>query len=291
MTTRPAPVVTGYDGSPAGLAALDWATTEAVRLHAPLRIAEVFQLVIATRPSLGKTVPLATLRALRERGLNAIAEGIRLRHPTLQVEAVLLDGVAAKQLVEEAAAARLMVLGSRGLGGWTGLMLGSVAMQVTMHAPCPVIVVPPDQRPRVADQPTVVVGVDGSQTSARAIGFAFEHADALGARVVAVHAWTSPYLTYVDGESMLQFDEEDVKESSRLLVAESVAGAVLDYPDVPWQTRLINGQAARAILRAGDSADLIVVGSRGRGGFAGLLVGSVSQHVLHHAPCPVAVIR
>ena len=60
---------------------------------------------------------------------------------------------------------------------------------------------------------------------------------------------------------------------------------------MPWQTRLINGQAARAILRAGDSADLIVVGSRGRGGFAGLLVGSVSQHVLHHAPCPVAVIR
>ncbi|TCC21597.1 universal stress protein [Kribbella sindirgiensis] len=289
MSSPSAPVVAGYDGSPAGLAALDWATAEAVRLHAPLRIAEVFELVIATRPSPGKVVPLAAVRTLRERGLSAIAERIRLQHPDLHVESVLLEGVAAKQLVEESEPARLMVLGSRGLGGWTGLALGSVALQVATHASCPIVVVPSDTRP--TENPTVVVGVDGSETSAAAIGFAFEQAEALKARVLAVHAWTSPYLTYADGESMLQFDENDIKESSRLLVAEAVAGVAADHPDVPWETRLISGHRARAILRTAESADLIVVGSRGRGGFAGLLLGSVSQHVLHHAHCPVAIVR
>ena len=90
---------------------------------------------------------------------------------------------------------------------------------------------------------------------------------------------------------MLSFDEHEVMESLRLLVAESVAGAVADHPDVVWETKLVPGQAARAILRTAASAELVVVGSRGRGGFTGLLLGSVSQGVLHHTSCPVAIVR
>jgi nucleotide-binding universal stress UspA family protein len=170
-------------------------------------------------------------------------------------------------------------------------MIGSVAVQVSTHAHCPIVVIPPDLRPRAHEVPTVVVGVDGSKASAKAIEFAFDQADAVHAQVIGVHAWTSPYLTYADGQSMLKFDEEEVLESCRLLVAESVAGAAADHPDVHWETRLVSGQAARVILRTAESADLVVVGSRGHGGFTGLLLGSVSQSVLHHTHCPIAIVR
>jgi nucleotide-binding universal stress UspA family protein len=291
MSSQPAPVVAGYDRSPASLAAVHWAATDAERLHAPLRIAEAFELMIATRPTAGTTVPLAALRPARERGLGALADSLRLQHPGLQVETVLLEGTPAEALIEETAHARLIVLGSRGLGGWTGMLVGSVAVQVSSHAQCPVVVVPSESRPRQHEKPTVVVGVDGSKLSAQAIEFAFDQAEAIGAKVVAIHAWTTPYLTYADGESMLQFDDDEVRESSRLLVAESVAGALEDHPDVEYETRLISGHAARAILLAAKSAELVVVGSRGRGGFSGLLLGSVSQNVLHHAQCAVAIVR
>ncbi|TCN31170.1 nucleotide-binding universal stress UspA family protein [Kribbella orskensis] len=291
MASQSAPVVVGYDGSPASQTALQWATTEAARLHAPLRIVEAFE-VVFTRPSPGKVIPLAALRTARESGLNVLADGIRLRHPDLTVQTLPVESGAAEALVEETERAELLVLGSRGLGGWTGLMIGSVAVQVTTHAHCPVVVIPPDLRPRAHEVPTVVVGVDGSKASAKAIEFAFDQAEALQAQVVAVHAWTSPVRTYEeDGHSILQFDGEHVQGSSRLLVAESVAGAASDHPDVHWETRLVNGPAARAILRTAESADLVVVGSRGRGGFTGLLLGSVSQGVLHHAHCPTAIVR
>ncbi|MFG1813503.1 universal stress protein [Kribbella sp. NPDC049174] len=292
MSSHTGPVVVGYDGSPPGQAALQWAANEAERLHAPLRIVEAFEVVVYTRPSPGKVVPLAGLRSARERGLSALADGIRQQHPALQVETLLVEGGAAEALIEETEHARLLVLGSRGLGGWTGLIVGSVAVQVTTHALCPVVVIPPHLRPRAHEVPTVVVGVDGSKASGKAIDFAFDQAEALHAKVLAVHAWSSPFRTYEDdGRSMLQFDEDQVRESARVLVAEAVAGAAADHPDVEWDTRLDGGPPARAILRAAESAELVVVGFRGRGGFTGLLLGSVSQTVLHHAHCPTAIVR
>ena len=291
MASQPAAVVVGYDGSPASQGALQWATAGAVRLHAPLRIVEAFEVVVFTRPSPGKVVPLAALSTARERALDALADGIRLQHPDLMVETVLVEGGPAEALVDESEQARLLVMGSRGLGGWTGLMVGSVAAQVTTHAQCPTVVIPPDLRARAREVPTVVVGVDGSKDSGKAIEFAFDQAEGLDAKVVAVHAWSSPFRTYEDGRSVLQFDEDEVQESSRVLVAESVAGVAADHPDVRWETYLADGHPARAILRVAQSADLVVVGSRGRGGFTGLLLGSVSQNVLHHAHCPAAIVR
>lgn len=291
MPSQTAPVVIGYDGSPAGRAALHWATAEAVRQHVPLRIVEVFELVVEMHPSAGTVVPLAVLRTNREQGLAALAESIRLQYPHLEVVPVLLEGTPAAALLEETGQARMVVLGSRGLGGWTGLLVGSVAVQVSTHAQCPVVVVPPDVRPRAHGKPAIVVGVDGSKTSAKAIDFAFDQAEARGAKVVAVHAWTSPYSTDADGQETLLFDEHEVEEARRVLVSESLAGAAADHPDVEHEVKLMSGQAARALVLTAESADLVVVGSRGRGGFTGLLLGSVSQGVLHHAPCPVAIVR
>ncbi|WP_406054199.1 universal stress protein [Kribbella sp. NBC_00889] len=291
MSSQPAPIVVGYDGSPGSQSALRWAVGEAVRELAPLRILEAFELIVTVRPTPGHVVPLDALRTARQKGLDAVAETVRLQHPALQVATSLVGGAAVPALLEEAGHARLVVLGSRGLGGWSGILVGSVAVQVTTHAPCPVIVIPHDLRPHAHEGSTVAVGVDGSKASAKAIDFAFDQAEALHARVVALHAWTSPFLTYSDGASMLQFDEDKIQEEGRLLVAESVAGAAADHPDVQWTTELVSGSAAQALVRRANSADLIVVGSRGRGGFTGLLLGSVGQSVLHHAQSPVAIVR
>ncbi|TWD84592.1 nucleotide-binding universal stress UspA family protein [Kribbella amoyensis] len=291
MSSPQGSIVVGYDGSPASRAAVEWATAEAVRLHVPLRLVQVLDPIVTSRSAPGQVVPSAAHRAARQQALDALATGIGLHQPHLSVDTRVLEGRPAEQLLQETDQAKLLVLGSRGLGGWTGLMVGSVAVQVSTHAACPVVVVPSDLHSRINDPASVIVGVDGSKISAKAIDFAFDQAEALHADLVAVHAWTSPYLTYADGESMIAFDEEAEKESCRLLVAESVAGAAADHPEVRWQTRLISGQAGRAILVAAQSANLVVVGSRGRGGFAGLLLGSVSQSVLHHAHCPVAIVR
>jgi nucleotide-binding universal stress UspA family protein len=291
MSTHPAPIVIGYDGSPGSKSALRWALTAAERAMAPLRIVEAFELVVITRPSPGGVEPVDVVRTARQSGLDELAAAIRQEHPDLQVETSLVGGAAPKVLVDAAQDARAVVLGSRGLGGWSGLLVGSVAVQVTTHADCPVVVVPHDLRARAHEGRTVLVGVDGSKASAKAINFAFEQAEALHADVVAVHAWTSPFLTYADGASMLQFDEQKIQDEARLLVAESVAGAAAEHPDVKWSTELAMGSAAQALVRRAESADLVVVGSRGRGGFTGLLLGSVSQSVLHHAHCPIAVVH
>lgn len=289
MSTQP--IVIGYDGSPGSQSALRWAAAQAARQLAPLRILEAFELVITTRPSPGHVVPLDAVRATRQKGLEAEADSIRLLYPDLRVETSLVGGAAPKALLDEAADARLVVLASRGLGGWSGLLVGSVAVQVTAHAQCPVVVIPHDLRVHAHEGPVVVVGVDGSKTSAKAIDFAFDQAEQIHAKVVALHAWSSPFHTYADGQSMLLFDEQKIQDEARLLVAESVAGAAADHPDVQWTTELVNGSAAQALVRRSESADLLVVGTRGRGGFTGLLLGSVSQSVLHHTESPIAVVR
>ncbi|NIK59196.1 universal stress protein [Kribbella shirazensis] len=291
MTTHSAPIVIGYDGSPGSVSALRWAADAAGRAMAPLRIVEAFEIVILTRPSPGHVVPLEAVRTARQAALGAVAASIRNDHPDLEVETSLVGGAASQTLIDAAQDARLVVLGSRGHGGWSGLLVGSAAVQVTTHAECPVVVIPHDLRPHAQEGPAVVVGVDGSKASANAVEFAFDQADSLHAKVVALHTWTSPFLTYADGASMLQFDEEKIREESRLLVAESVAGAAADHPDVEWTTELVPGSAAQALVRRSESADLVVVGSRGRGGFTGLLLGSVSQSVLHHARCPIAIVH
>ncbi|GAA0927595.1 universal stress protein [Kribbella koreensis] len=291
MSSPTAPIVVGYDRSQESTAAVNWAAAEAARTHVPLRVAEVFELVIMDRPSPGKVVPLAALRTARERGLETLAASIRQSHPHLQVETVLLEGTPAPELIEETSQARMLVLGTRGLGGFGAMILGSVAVQVSAHANCPVVVVPPDTLPTLHAVRRVVVGVDGSKVSARAIDFAFQEAEALDGQVIAVNAWSSPFSTYENGKGELVFDNAQVRDAAEVLVSEAIAGPRADHPDVKVDIELVPGRPAQVLLHAAESADLLVVGSRGRGGFTGLLLGSTSHQVLHHAHCPVAIVR
>jgi nucleotide-binding universal stress UspA family protein len=180
------------------------------------------------------------------------------------------------------------VLGSRGLGGFSGLVIGSTAVAVAGHAHAPVVVIRADEPP--ADGP-VVVGVDGTPVGEAAIAFAFAQASARGVDLVAVHAWTDLVVeaAYVGGAAALDF--APLEEQAAETLAERLAGWQEKYPDVHVVREVVRERAARALLRNSEHAQLVVVGTRGRGGFRGLVLGSTSQHLLQHARCPVAVVR
>lgn len=257
--SQQAPIVVGVDGSSSGQDAVDWATAEAAA----------------------------------ERVLEEAENRARSASPDLEVTTRLVVAAPVQALLEQARDAELVVLGSRGLGGFLGLLIGSVGVEVAAHAPCPVVVV----RPQSVDHPRssvgpVVVGVDGSEISALAIGFAFEVAARRGVGVTAVHAWSGPIPAGVVGEfAPVVVDVDTIEQDQEQLLTEAVAGARSRFPEVGIEMKLARAHPGHALVAESAGAALVVVGSRGRGGFRGMLLGSVSHAVLHHADCPVAVIR
>ncbi|MGH3333176.1 MAG: universal stress protein, partial [Nocardioidaceae bacterium] len=206
--------------------------------------------------------------------------------PEVAVELVRTPPTAA--LIGASEGADAVVVGARGHSMLSGVLLGSVSQHVARHAACPVVVT---RQPYDPASTRVVVGVDGSGGSLRALEFGFEHADRTGASVTAIHAWRN--LSRGGGAGMgypLDSFTDEVQASERIL-AESVAGLAERYPDVPLAQEAIPVPPNRALADASQSAALLVVGSRGLGAFAGLMLGSISQSVLHHAQCPVAVVR
>jgi nucleotide-binding universal stress UspA family protein len=205
------------------------------------------------------------------------------------VEQVDVDGDPAVVLAGESKRAELVVLGDRGLGGFTGLLLGSVAVALSAHAACPVVVVRGvEADPAVSRPEPVVVGVDGSQGSTAAVDFAVESAVLRGVPLVAVHAWRD---VLVDATMAPLVDWDAVESDEREVLAERLAGTRAEHPDLVLRRLVVRDRPARALVDESRNAQLVVVGSRGRGGMQGLLLGSVSQQLLHHAHCPVAVVR
>ncbi len=289
MTTT---IVAGYDGSPASETAVWWAAAEAGRRRARLRLTYALAMSFLSSPLGIPSVPLPTdvLREGAERLLAEVAQRIRETFPRLSVDAVVTFGGAAQALLQEATTAVLVVLGSRGLGEFRDLAMGSVSAHVATHATCPVVVVPPHWQ---SGQATggIVVGVDGSKSSLEAIEFAFEQAEARQATLTAVMAWHDPVSTGPNDPLPIVYDLDTLEEESAALLAESMAGHRDKYPNVPVHEDLVRGTAHDVLLAAGRSAELLVVGSRGRGAFRGLLLGSTSRALVHHPPCPVAVVR
>jgi nucleotide-binding universal stress UspA family protein len=200
-------------------------------------------------------------------------------------------------LCERSRGADLVVLGSHGHSEWADLLLGSVSLGVSAHAHCPVAVI---RRPPVADGPEamdrdrtgpsgkpIVAGLDGSACAELALGFAFEQAAGHGVPLRVIRVWTPPFLRWSGAE----IDVEGVRADELSAVEDVLAGWRGKFPTVRVSADVVIGHPGHALVVASESAQLVVVGSRGRGGFRGLLLGSVSQQLLHHGRCSIAVVR
>ena len=281
-----APIVVGVDGSAPARAALRWAAGEAVSTGVPLLLVSS-----ANAGGIGASSPFVDeLRFTARRNLASAAETVEREHPELSVRTEQSSLVAAQALLGYSGRARMLVLGRRGLGEFTGGLVGSVTSAVVAHAHCPVAVIPgPDESGRGADGP-VVVGVDGSPASLHALDVAFEAADRYKAPLVAVHAWSDRDLVdVVAGTPGATWEDVDQQES--VVLAESLAGRTQDYPNVDVERVVVRDRPVRNLLERAENARLLVVGSRGRGGFEGMLLGSTSRALLHTTPCPLLVVR
>ncbi|ETK37084.1 universal stress protein [Microbispora sp. ATCC PTA-5024] len=277
-------IVVAVDGSEPATAALDWAADDALRRRAALRIVHVREPLAQERPFHGHG-PDTPYEDHGESVLNAAADRVWERAPGVSVTAEVLTGSVVERLRRESEAADALVLGSRGRGGFAGLILGSVGLGLAGHSRNPVVVV--RRRPR-DEYHEVVVGFDGSSHSEAALQFAFEEARVRRARVHAVYAWQmpmfSPYGVGYGGAMNDVFDNETRAARMRLAPWRE------KHPDVPLVESAVCGHPIPALAEASLVADLVVVGTRGLGDFGGALLGSVSHGVLHRAHCPVAVV-
>ncbi|GAA3939807.1 universal stress protein [Actinoplanes auranticolor] len=287
-------IVVGVDGSPDADLAVRWAASRAERTGAHLRLLHAY-----IRPVPAPSMPLTAATAAPddyfatagEAVLTKAADVAHARAPGIDVITDLRVEGAAPALIDVSDDADVIVVGSRGLGGFKGMLLGSVSSQVSGRARCPTVVV----RGQAPATGPVVVGVDGSEPAAAALTFAFAEAHRLGTTVVAVHAWSTPLPTGPAEAAALAMaagdDRARYQRTAQQVLTDSVDGHRQRYPDVPVTERLTEAGPAGALLEAATEPAMIVVGSRGHGGFTGLLLGSTSQSVLRHATCPVAVIR
>ncbi len=292
MTTTAAAgaVVVGYDATSHSDTALAWAVEYAEGHRRPLLIVHA-----AGMPTVYES-PTATSESRRELDVEgrrvadlALAQARSLASE-LEVRVQVYLGSARHVLPDCAPGAHLLVVGSRGHGSVGSLLLGSVSVGVSTQAPCPVAVVrEPERRdPDSAFAGRVVVGVDGSDTSPGALDVAFEMASERGLAMSVVHAWGGDYLY---SERGFREAAHEIADEHERLVAERLAGYAEKYPDVEVTTRHDEGAAGRMLAAASRDAELVVVGSRGRGDAAATLFGSVSRYVVEHAGCPVVVVR
>ncbi|MFC4128443.1 universal stress protein [Nocardia rhizosphaerae] len=273
------PVVVGVDESEQSRHALRWAGHYAAAHRVPVRLVYAVEVPVEYGP--GLVGALYDLERPREHGAALVAaaaeEIAAIGDLTVSTEVVV--GSPAAVLRQHSRSARLVVVGSRGLGALRRTLLGSVSTSIARHAECPVAIIPETAPP--ADG-AVVVGVDGSPCSVDAVGIAFEEAARRGVRLIAVHAWTE-FFRY-EARSTMQAEGE-------VVLSESLAGYAEKYPEVRVERVVVEERPAKALLAVSEGAQLVVVGSHGRGGFSGMTLGSVAQTVLHGTDRPLIIAR
>lgn len=266
------PLVVGVDGSEASLDAVDWAADEAVQHGVPLRLVHV--------AAGEQDVPELLGTAMERAGRHARAA---------PVSGEVLRGDPATALTGAGRDAFALVLGSRGLGDWEGMLLGSVGLAVAARADCPVVVVRGGARHRGSGSGGVVVGVEAGQGSGTAVAFAFREAQVRHSGLVAVHAWTAPRDAHTTAQAP-SWPLEAHRRAPAQVLDDALREMTERYPDVPVTRRVTEGPARRELLDAASGAALLVVGAPRRHTHPGLQLGLISHAMLHHAPCPVAVV-
>lgn len=271
MTTPDQPVIAAVDGSDNATKAAAWAVAEAARRRARLAI-----VIVNDDPARAEYAQQAVRKA---------AAACRARASEVEVEAEVADGRPIEELLRRSEHAQLVVLGSRGHGGFADALVGGVSLEVATHAACPVVVVREGIPTTVGP---VVVGVDDSACSKQALEFAYESAARLEAELVVMQTWHEEGLLAVP---LPPPDRARVQQEVERSLSEQTARMRERYPRVRTREVAQHGHPVASLTDVARDARLLVVGHRGRGGFDGLFLGSVAAGVLHHARCPVAVVR
>jgi nucleotide-binding universal stress UspA family protein len=293
---RHGPVVIGMDGTDEAIRAATYGAWEAKRRRVPLRLVFAHQ----PTPMWGLSVLIADDYRWEEDWVRSVLgeaeKQIAAAHPDVTVQSAVISASPAACLVEESKHASLVVIGTRATGGVVGRLTGSVAAQVAAHAHTAVVVLRPtnlgDPDPATFASKPVIVGLDGSAESEQAMAFAIEQAVARGADLHAVYVWSVLEVHDIGPIIADRFVNSDEEAKALRLLTEATEGWTERYPDLRITRRVIHDlDPADALARASDGAGLLVVGSRGHGGFLGLRLGSTVDALIRHAGAPVAVIR
>ncbi|NBE50275.1 universal stress protein [Streptomyces boluensis] len=284
------PVLVGVDGSEAGRTALDWAVAEAERHGRPLRIvhASLWERYEGAVPASSSDRPAGQVMA--ENILGSALERARLLAPGLPVTGEVLAEDAITALIREGQQATVLVVGARGRGGLTDLLLGSVGLVVAARAHGPVVVVRGDEFALGARHRRILLGIGDHDVDSPAVRYAFGEAAVRGAELVVVRTWRRaahdpldhPLLT---GESLVYFEERASETLDKALGA-----AVSEYPQVRLRRSIVEGTARKVLTDRSAAADLLVLGARRTRRPVGLELGRIAHRALHHASCPVAVV-
>lgn len=288
--THDAPVTVGVDGSECALVAAEWAARQAALIGRPLRAVHAFEwpmFNVRITPPPGAPA-WAGLSNEARRIVREAVERAGAAAPGAAVDGEVVDGFRLPVLFREAARAHCVVVGTHGLGGVGALLVGSAGLELIAHGACPVVVVP--DTPASAAGGPLVAAVDCSESSRGALDFALAQAKARGTGLRVVMAWRpSPVHAAVDPQQV-PADQEPRVETAHARLRAFTEPARRRHPEVAVDEDVVQGGARRVLIAASAEAGLLVVGSRGYGGFHGLMVGSVSQGVVHQAKCPVAVV-
>jgi len=285
---RTASIIVATDGTASSKAAVRWAAREAERRNRLLRIMHVFDWEWREDES-SYAGPYGDLARKTAEGVVAGAFDLARRAaPQVQIETDTLIGHAASRLLAMIADADLVVLGSRGRGGFASLLLGSVSQRVATHARCSVVIV--RGRGDTAEGP-VVVGVDEARDADHVLETAFEAAAGRGCPLAVVHAYLPTVPLWVRGVAATDIDTPDEDAAEQSGVEETLAPWRAKFPEVPATITVSHESAAAALVHASHRASLVVVGSHNHGVVASAFLGSTGMQLLHHADCPVYIAR
>ncbi|WP_205873246.1 universal stress protein [Mycobacterium camsae] len=284
-------VLVGVDGSPASNAAVVWAARDAELKNLQLTVVHIVNTDVATWPPMPYPETWGVWQ--EDEGRKVLAEAVKIAEEAvltdrkLNIKTDLVHSTPVSAMIEMSKDAAILVLGSAGRGAVARLLLGSVSASLVRHASCPVAIIHDEDplMPHPLSAP-VLLGVDGSPASEAATAVAFDEASRRGVELIALHAWNDLEVVELPG-----LDWDKVKAQAEVTLAERLAGWQESYPDVRVCRVVVCDRPARQLVERSESAQLVVVGSHGRSALSGMLLGSVSNAVVHSARMPVIVVR